>query len=78
MRYFVTKFPLHITNLIICNNIIVNKAGENHGTGDYLLAENKNGVPDLRHLKCVNGLIFDKVYSVRGISRLTSNPWEKY
>ena len=42
--------------------LMTNRPGIEHGTGDYLICYEKNGVPDLNDMWVINGEIFPKTY----------------
>lgn len=45
--------------------VLANKTGVNHGVGDFLVCEDRNGRPDIGTLQVVNGKLFVVSYDMR-------------
>lgn len=50
--------------LITDKVIYINKHGVTHGTGDFIVAKDVNGVPDMTKLRLVNGELFSTLYDI--------------
>ena len=51
--------------------VLANKAGIQHGVGDFLVCRDKNGRPDFSTIKVVNGKLFILTYDMRAFPGLT-------
>ncbi len=67
---FAFHLPLKYKNVVLTNGMTANGTGVSHGVGDFLVAENNNGIPNIDNIWVVNGEVFVDTYDMRAFSGL--------
>ena len=67
---FAFHIPIKYKNIVLANGMTANGQGVPHGIGDFLVAENINGIPNINNIWVVNGEVFVDTYDMRAFSGL--------
>lgn len=70
---FALFVPKQHKNIVLPNGYVVNCANVSHGIGDFLVAANVGGTPDIDNIRVVNGEIFVDTYDMRTFTGLVVN-----
>lgn len=60
------NIPIKMKDKVI---VFANAEGTHHGKGDYLVCGVKDGLPDFKDIRVVNGELFAKTFSMIGLSK---------